>query len=411
MRKRVMRMCALAYVGVMTSSFAKAQTQGSWSYGDMPTSTSTVEVSNASTLTFDVTPFSNMESGRQATNPGFRAILKNANNQVIAAGPLTIESLIASENVSASSGSAYGRLRVKVGLQYLSNDIQSGTVSGQQTGFLSICKAENDANAFDNAACQKFNVSTDRPFQWFDKQVQYTVSGQNIQITKYFGSTGEGGTSQQLSLAVAHPVYGFAIPGKAFKDYQSPIVLDMTDSKELKLSNVHKKPVKFDLLATGEKVKSGWIAPGAAFLALDVNGNKKIDSGLELFGEASHSLEKKELVAGKTFENGFLALSQYDDNKDGKIDAQDKIFDKLLVWQDKNMDGVAQKSELKSLKDVAITELSLAYETVAKDSKLNAKHENEVRLVSTFKTKDGKSHLMGDVWFKQLRDIKALTAK
>ena len=65
--------------------------------------------------------------------------------------------------------------------------------------------------------------------------------------------------------------------------------------------------------------------------------------GSELFGTSTL------LADGKRAENGFDALAQYDENQDGRIDAQDAVFSRLTVWQDVNSDGVSQKDELFSI--------------------------------------------------------------
>lgn len=57
---------------------------------------------------------------------------------------------------------------------------------------------------------------------------------------------------------------------------------------------------------------------GSGFLALDKNGNGKIDDGSELFGTQSG--------------DGFADLEEYDIDKNGWIDEADEIFDKLRIW-------------------------------------------------------------------------------
>jgi len=58
-------------------------------------------------------------------------------------------------------------------------------------------------------------------------------------------------------------------------------------------------------------------------LAIDKNNNGTIDNGNELFTNAN-------------FSNGFENLKSYDTNNDGIIDNKDEIWDKLILWQDKD---------------------------------------------------------------------------
>ncbi|MGA3188488.1 MAG: hypothetical protein ABSF22_15390 [Bryobacteraceae bacterium] len=97
------------------------------------------------------------------------------------------------------------------------------------------------------------------------------------------------------------------------------------------------------------------------FLALDRNGNGKIDNASELFS----NLAPQPATPGKVG-NGFLALAVYDlpangGNGDGWIDAQDTIFSKLLVWVDLNHNGVSDPGELLTLKQAGIQAISLTY--------------------------------------------------
>ncbi len=50
---------------------------------------------------------------------------------------------------------------------------------------------------------------------------------------------------------------------------------------------------------------------------------------------------------------GFETLKSYDSNNDGIIDSQDAEFDKLLLWQDKNSNGISETDELIKLSDKA----------------------------------------------------------
>ena len=74
----------------------------------------------------------------------------------------------------------------------------------------------------------------------------------------------------------------------------------------------------FDLDADGKEEKISSLGPESAFLALDLNGDGKINDGSELFGPKSG--------------DGFKDLSKYDEDGNGWIDENDSVFEKLKLW-------------------------------------------------------------------------------
>jgi VCBS repeat-containing protein len=126
-----------------------------------------------------------------------------------------------------------------------------------------------------------------------------------------------------------------------------PIILDL-DHNGFAFTSVD-DGVKFDINADGKLDQVAWTKTDG-ILAFDVDGNGKIDNGSEIFTPN---------FAGGTHAGGVAALSTLDVNHDGKIDASDTGFDKLLVWQDANGNGVSDESELKGLHDYDITGISL----------------------------------------------------
>ncbi len=147
----------------------------------------------------------------------------------------------------------------------------------------------------------------------------------------------------------------------------SPVVLDLSKSQRAvrTIDKIGQK-VKFDLNADGIKEETGWVYPYMGFLARDWNGNGIIDNGSELFGEYSKSR------SGTKFTHGYQALSLLDIDKNGRLDSRDKEFSDLLVWVDANMDGISQKSELRSLKSHGIDRLDVVAESLpAKAGELN----------------------------------------
>ena len=74
----------------------------------------------------------------------------------------------------------------------------------------------------------------------------------------------------------------------------------------------------FDLAGNGQSVDMPMLAGNSGYLALDLNGNGRIDSGKELFGPASG--------------NGFADLARYDSDGNGWIDQSDPVFGQLSIW-------------------------------------------------------------------------------
>ncbi|WP_155951315.1 immunoglobulin-like domain-containing protein, partial [Rhizobium mesoamericanum] len=127
-----------------------------------------------------------------------------------------------------------------------------------------------------------------------------------------------------------------------------PIVLDL-DHNGVALTSLD-QGVQFDINADGHKDQIAWTTGTDGILALDVDGNGKIDNGSEIF--SPH-------FAGGTYVDGLAALAALDSNNDGKIDATDEVFSKLTVWQDLNHNGITDSGELSSLADHSISSISL----------------------------------------------------
>lgn len=157
--------------------------------------------------------------------------------------------------------------------------------------------------------------------------------------------------------------------------YTSPLVLDLKPNRKLETVAPNMSNAMFDLQGTGLKHKVGWIAKDTGLLALDLNGNGKIDNGRELFGDFT------KLKSGGLASNGYEALAEYDTNKDGVIDTKDKVFSKLVVWVDGNGDGITQKGELKSLKKIGITAIGVKYEQAAADERIQHRESVKKNLV------------------------------
>lgn len=110
----------------------------------------------------------------------------------------------------------------------------------------------------------------------------------------------------------------------------------MTDPLVINLdtmsASVSDKKFRFDLNADGVEDEMSYLNSGSGFLALDKNGDGKINDGSELFGAKTG--------------DGFRELAAYDKDGNGWIDEADDIYDKLVVWV-KTADGTDRQLSLK----------------------------------------------------------------
>lgn len=163
---------------------------------------------------------------------------------------------------------------------------------------------------------------------------------------------------------------------------ESPLVIDV-NGNGFALTDAA-GGVYFDLNNDGDLEELAWTNGGSddAFLALDRNGNGKIDSGIELFGNFT---PQSPPPAG-TERNGFNALADYDKvadggNNNGMIEGGDAAFARLQLWQDSNHNGISEPGELHSLTDLGLKAIDLDY----KKSKRTDQYGNMFRYRSKVK--------------------------
>lgn len=110
----------------------------------------------------------------------------------------------------------------------------------------------------------------------------------------------------------------------------------------------------FDLDADGQKDSMSFVKPGAGFLALDQNGDGKINDGSELFGAKSG--------------DAFGDLAKFDADGNGWLDENDDVYGKLRIWA-KDDQGKDQLLSLQEADVGAIYLGSVATEFSLKDSR------------------------------------------
>ncbi len=195
-----------------------------------------------------------------------------------------------------------------------------------------------------------------------------------------------------------------ALASSAPLDFVTPLVLDLDGNGKVDLVSPFDLTTRVHFSFTGDnyKPRTGWVQKGDGFLVLDVNGNGIIDNGSEMFGPYFQLDQKK---SNGFFQDGFAALATLDRSSSGKsdhkIDSNDLEFSRLMVWQDTNQDGVSQKEELKTLDQVGIKDIRLKVRKILPSHSIYRNADNEIKLLSEFVFKNGKSGMIADVWFKQ----------
>lgn len=135
-----------------------------------------------------------------------------------------------------------------------------------------------------------------------------------------------------------------------------------------------------------EKGSQGWL------LAQDSRGDGSVVEESQLFGNNDPG------------SNGFEALALHDENHDGVIDEKDPIFDRLILWNDKNGDSKSQKSEIRSARQAGIVSIGLQF-TNSGEMDLGERAKAKQKGSFTYRNKkDGqmKQGIIFDIWFAEL---------
>ncbi|HNF91675.1 MAG TPA: SdrD B-like domain-containing protein, partial [Accumulibacter sp.] len=161
----------------------------------------------------------------------------------------------------------------------------------------------------------------------------------------------------------------------------TPIAIDL-DGNGIQTVSRADSGGSFDLFGNGGAVASGWLSGGDGFLAVDKNGNGKVDSISELFGGTAKGA-------------GFAQLAEYDSNGDGLVNAADAAFADLRIWRDANGNHQTDDGELMTLAEAGVSELATAYtELPFLDRQGNVHLERSSATMS-----DGQTVDMTDVYF------------
>lgn len=159
--------------------------------------------------------------------------------------------------------------------------------------------------------------------------------------------------------------------------------------------------VLFDLDADGTPERTAWTRAESddAFLAMDRNGNGRIDDGSELFGNRTPAHAGQ---ADVTALNGFEALrflqgpSYGVSTIDRQIDSADAAFARLLLWRDANHDGLSTADELTPL-GATVAAIGTDY----KEKRRVDRFGNQFRQKGQIAWTDGETGILYDIWLRR----------
>lgn len=154
-----------------------------------------------------------------------------------------------------------------------------------------------------------------------------------------------------------------------------PLVLDLAGNG-FSTSGLS-RAVRFDLDADGRMDSISVPTGDDALLALDRNGNGRIDDGRELFGDQHGAA------------NGFAELARFDDNGDGRIDAADALFDKLHLLR---FDQLGQQQS-QTLGEAGVAAIDLR----ARDVSIALGAYDQVAQLGRFEFTDGRNGQAADL--------------
>lgn len=183
----------------------------------------------------------------------------------------------------------------------------------------------------------------------------------------------------------------------------TPLVLDL-NGDGIHTTSIF-EPVLFDIDGDGVPEWTAWTNydTSEAFLWRDLNGNRRVDGGQELFGDAAL------LPDGRLAEHGFELLASYDaaglgGDGDGMITPRDRGWTELRLWIDRNGNGSSEPDEVRRLEREGVVALAVEFvETDEIDGNMNWRRYQGVYAQRT--AGGGDTARTGPVQLRELVDV------
>lgn len=206
----------------------------------------------------------------------------------------------------------------------------------------------------------------------YDRHESYTETEQTTFAAAGVVKTADGKEiSFSVSLSMArryHEESDVSIRQGDARKKQDPLVLNFNGTA----AQLSSQRFKFDLNSDGQTEDINFAAGGSGFLALDKNGDGKINNGSELFGTKSG--------------DGFADLAALDSDNNGWIDENDAVYEQLRVW----IKDASGKDLLSTLKQANVGAIALARTETPFDIKTDSNELlGQIRSSGIFLREDG----------------------
>ncbi|MEY4807061.1 MAG: hypothetical protein RLZZ206_1450 [Cyanobacteriota bacterium] len=125
-------------------------------------------------------------------------------------------------------------------------------------------------------------------------------------------------------------------------------VVDLTGDG-IRLISAAQSLTQYDLDQDTYPEQMGWVAPTDGFIVRDVNKDGFINGLIEFFSLSA--------------QNNVTQLSSLDNNGDGLISYDDRLFNELRIWSDTNLNGQVELGELAALYRYGIANISVTLQS------------------------------------------------
>jgi len=163
---------------------------------------------------------------------------------------------------------------------------------------------------------------------------------------------------------------------------KKPIAIDL-DGDGFHFTDVDDSDVFFEVNQDGWRRRIAWPERGDGLLAVDLDGNGKIERADEISFVPHAPHASTDLAALR---------AAFDSNGDGVFDARDAEWHRFGIWQDGNTNGVTDPGEFRSLDEMGIVSINLQG-----DSQFRVVDGQTIHGVGQATTANGQSLALADV--------------